>query len=96
MSMYTSLFLKQKSGFKIELSFHMREISYTTLPIDKRSRIFLLFVIQVVRVWRFRCDKGIECKLCAEAEADDEAVEGGLAIIVANALSICHRTSNTK
>ena len=35
----------------------------------------LLFVFQVVRVWCFRCEKGIECELCAEAEAGDEAIE---------------------
>ena len=38
------------------------------------------FVFQIVRVWRFRCDEGIECELRTEAEAGDEAVEGGLAI----------------
>ena len=38
------------------------------------------FVFQIVRVWRFRCDEGIECELCAEAESGDEAVEGGLSI----------------
>ena len=40
----------------------------------------LLFVFQVVHTRCFRCDEGIECELRAEAEAGDEAVEGGLAI----------------
>ena len=40
----------------------------------------LLFVFQIVRVWRFRCDEGIECELRTQAEAGDEAVEGGFAV----------------
>lgn len=40
----------------------------------------LLFVFQVVRVGRFRCDEGIERKLRTEAEAGDEAIEGGLPV----------------
>ena len=40
----------------------------------------LLFVFQVVHTRCFRCDDGIECELCAEAEAGDEAIEGGLTI----------------
>ena len=38
------------------------------------------FVFQIIRVGCFRCNKGIKCELCTEAEAGDEAVEGGLAI----------------
>ena len=37
-------------------------------------------VFQIIRIGRFRCDKGIECELCAEAEAGDEIIEGGLAV----------------
>ena len=37
-------------------------------------------VFQIIRIGRFRCDKGIECELCAEAEAGDEIIEGGLTI----------------
>ena len=37
-------------------------------------------VFQVIRVRCFRCDEGIECKLCTEAEAGDKAVEGGFAV----------------
>ena len=40
----------------------------------------LYFVFQIVRVWRFRCDEGIECELRTQAEAGDEAVEGGFAV----------------
>ena len=40
----------------------------------------LLFVFQVVHTRCFRCDEGIECELRAEAEAGDEAVEGGLSV----------------
>lgn len=40
----------------------------------------LLFVFQIVHIWSFRGDKGIERELCAEAEAGDEAIEGGFAI----------------
>lgn len=40
----------------------------------------LLFVLQIVSVWCFRGNKGVEGELCAEAEAGDEAVEGGLSI----------------
>ena len=40
----------------------------------------LYLVFQVVRVGCFRCDEGIECELCAEAETGDEAVEGGLTV----------------
>ena len=40
----------------------------------------LLFIFQVVGIWRFRSNEGIECELRAEAEAGDEAVEGGLSI----------------
>lgn len=40
----------------------------------------LLFVFQIVHIWSFRGDKGIKRKLCAEAEAGDEAIEGGLTI----------------
>ena len=40
----------------------------------------LYLVFQIVRVGCFRCNEGIECELSAEAEAGDEAVEGGLSI----------------
>ena len=40
----------------------------------------LYFIFQVVRIRCFRCDEGIERELSAEAEAGDEAVEGGFAI----------------
>ena len=40
----------------------------------------LYLVFQVVHVGSFRCDKGIKCELCAEAEASDEAVEGGFSV----------------
>ena len=40
----------------------------------------LLFVFQIVHIRRFRGGEGIECELCAEAEAGDEAVEGRLAV----------------
>ena len=40
----------------------------------------LLFVFQIIRIGCFRCDEGIECELRAEAEAGDEAVEGGFAV----------------
>ena len=40
----------------------------------------LLFVFQIVHIWSFRGDKGIERELCAEAEAGDEAVKGGLSV----------------
>lgn len=40
----------------------------------------LYLVFQVVRIRCFRCDEGIECELRAEAEAGDEAVEGGLSV----------------
>ena len=40
----------------------------------------LYFVFQVVGVRCFRCNEGIECELCSEAEAGDEAIEGGLTI----------------
>ncbi len=40
----------------------------------------LLFVFQIIRIGCFRCDEGIECKLCAEAEAGDEAIEGGFTV----------------
>lgn len=40
----------------------------------------LYFVFQVVGVRCFRCNEGIKCELCAEAEAGDEAVEGRLAV----------------
>ena len=40
----------------------------------------LLFVFQIVHIRRFRGGEGIECELCAEAEAGDEAVEGGLTV----------------
>ena len=40
----------------------------------------LLFVFRVVHTRCFRCDEGIECELCAEAEAGDEAIEGGFAV----------------
>ena len=42
--------------------------------------VFLYLVFQVVRVGRFRGDEGIERELCAEAEAGDEAVKGGLSV----------------
>ena len=38
------------------------------------------FVFQIIRVGCFRCNKGIKCELCAEAEAGDEAVEGRFAV----------------
>lgn len=40
----------------------------------------LYFVFQVVGVRCFRCNESIECELCAEAEAGDEAVKGGLSV----------------
>ena len=40
----------------------------------------LLFVFQIIRIGCFRCNEGIECKLCAEAEAGDEAIEGGFTV----------------
>ena len=40
----------------------------------------LYLVFQVVHIRRFRGNKGVECELCAQAEAGDEAVEGGLAV----------------
>ena len=40
----------------------------------------LYFIFQVVRIRCFRCDEGIERELSAEAEAGDEAVEGGLTV----------------
>ena len=40
----------------------------------------LYLVFQIVRVWCFRGDEGIKRELCAEAEAGDEAIEGGLAV----------------
>lgn len=40
----------------------------------------LYLVFQVVHIGCLRSDKGIECELCAEAEAGDEAIEGGLTI----------------
>lgn len=40
----------------------------------------LYFVFQVVRIGCFRCDKGIERELRAEAKAGDETVEGGLSV----------------
>lgn len=40
----------------------------------------LLFVFQIVHIRRFRGGEGIECELCAEAEAGDEAVEGRLTV----------------
>ena len=40
----------------------------------------LLFVFQIISIWCLRGDKGIECELCAEAEAGDEAVECGFAV----------------
>ena len=40
----------------------------------------LYLVFQIVRVGCFRCDEGIKCELCAESEAGDEAVEGGLPV----------------
>ena len=42
--------------------------------------LFLYFVFQIVHVGCFRGNKGIESELCAEAEAGNEAVEGGLAV----------------
>ena len=41
-------------------------------------RLYLVF--QVIGVGCFRCDESIKRELCAEAEAGDEAVEGGFAI----------------
>ena len=38
------------------------------------------FVFQIVRVGCFRCYEGIECELCSEAEAGDEAIKGRLAV----------------
>lgn len=40
----------------------------------------LLFVFQIICVGRLRCNEGIECELCAKAEAGDEAIEGGFAV----------------
>ena len=40
----------------------------------------LLFVFQIICVGRRRCNEGIECELCAKAEAGDEAIEGGFAV----------------
>ena len=40
----------------------------------------LYLVFQVIRVRCFRCDEGIKRELCAEAEAGDEAIEGGFAV----------------
>lgn len=45
-----------------------------------RAGSSLYLVFQVVRVGGFRCDESIECELRAEAEACDEAVEGGFAV----------------
>ena len=39
-----------------------------------------MFVFQIVHIRRFRGGEGIECELCAEAEAGDEAVKGGLSV----------------
>lgn len=41
---------------------------------------YLYLVFQVVRVRYFRGNKGIERELCAEAEAGDEAIEGGFSV----------------
>ena len=40
----------------------------------------LYLVFQVVRVGCLRSDEGIERELCSEAEAGDEAVEGGFSV----------------
>ena len=40
----------------------------------------LYLVFQVVHIGRLRSDESIERELCAEAEAGDEAVEGGFAV----------------
>ena len=40
----------------------------------------LYLVFPVIRVRCFRYNEGIECELCAEAEAGDEAVEGGFTV----------------
>ena len=40
----------------------------------------LLFVFQIVHIWCFRGDEGIECKLRAEAKAGDEAIKGGFTV----------------
>ena len=40
----------------------------------------LYIVFQVVRGGGFRCNEGIKRELCAEAEAGDEAIEGGFAV----------------
>ena len=40
----------------------------------------LYLVFQIVRMGGFRCNEGIEYELCTEAEAGDEAVEGGFSV----------------
>ena len=52
----------------------------------------LYLVFQIVLIWCLRRDEGIKCKLCAEAEAGDEAVEGGLTVDGCPGINILEET----
>ena len=58
-----------------------KSIIYESGPAIWQSRIVVLYLVfQIVSVWCFRCNEGIECELRAEAEAGDEAIEGGFTV----------------
>ena len=73
---------RQKPAILLLTSFQILPIGQNnpSLPLLAEPDCLLYFVFQVVGVRCFRCNEGIECELCSEAEAGDEAIEGGLTI----------------
>ena len=73
---------RQKPAILLLTSFQILPIGQNNpaLPLLAEPDCMLYFVFQVVGVRCFRCNEGIECELCSEAEAGDEAIEGGLTI----------------
>ena len=73
---------RQKPAILLLTSFQILPIGQNNpaLPLLAEPDCLLYFVFQVVGVRCFRCNEGIECELCSEAEAGDEAIEGGFAV----------------
>ena len=62
------------------------------LPLWQSRIVFLYLVFQIIRIGCFRCDESIERELCAEAEAGDEAVEGGFTVDGCPCIDILKKT----
>ena len=73
---------RQKPAILLLTSFQILPIGQNNpaLPLLAEPDCLLYFVFQVVGVRCFRCNESIECELCAEAEAGDEAVKAGLSV----------------